>query len=494
MHVFRMRERLLGTSTKTLAEGTTQEGPPQDDCTRQFLPPESALYPHPSTGCVSAKAYLQADSFCVVTSIDWLRVLPYLIERLLRLSSSAQWPHQCSAAMFGSSQDRARQLAGRKRRERISSSGSNSTLRSISSSSHASQQYHIKSTLTPCNQESAVIKENPQTLQGHQILQAEYLSQVLYSDLGASASASASPPQSQFRTSLRQSKYGSMEMSPAVTRHLRNVTAPATEMIVPDCQALHQRVRPGVAFTRPLERSTSESHLRSHAAVSLRGGQGGFYVRDHTESREYTCTLFDKVNDKKEGLPLRPFTREFPWVTEVYCHPQWHVPISSGASYEAFIESLSMTELERFIVLFSNKPRFLPVSLATARQVFFIVLTAPQQKVFKNIIISRGMALHALAEGGIGVQCTIHPATSNPEANPAVMLEHLLEATERPELLARHGVTKFGLKHILRPTLSFVEEAQKVDLTTEYRSYAFLSTFDIIFTVVVLQNYANVVM
>ena len=439
MHAICVKERLLGTARKKLAQGTTQEGSPRDHYLDQSRSLQSVHSVFPSEHATHFSAPISAN---------------------------------CSTTMFGSSQDRARQLAGRKRRERIASSGSNSTLRSSSSSSHAFQQYHSALALDPGTQQSAVIKENPRTLKGHHILQAEYLSQVLYSDLGASASVSADPPQSGFVTSRRHARYGSLEMLPAVTRHPRNVTAPLAESMTPNHQPLSQRAQHGVA----LGRSTSESHKRLQAAVSLRGGRDGCYTGDGTERREYTCTIANEKYDEKRNLPSRPFILEFPWVTKVYRHPQWHAPISSGASYEAFIDSLSTTELERFRDLFGKTPGFLPASLATARQAFFMTLTGPQQRVFKNIIISKGMALLAMTEEGVGVQCSIHTVMCNSETKPAVMLEYLLEATERPVLLLKESARMPRCNPIRVSTLSIMEEAEKAELITEYEPYAFLST------------------
>lgn len=121
--------------------------------------------------------------------------------------------------MFGSSQDRARQLAGRSRRERISSIGSHSSSLSIGSS-HTSSQPRIATrspdstiglngakdgSISP-SVSQLPIWPHPLEVEQHR-LQTEHLSHVLYNSLDLCEPASLS--QRQFGAS-RHIRYGSL--------------------------------------------------------------------------------------------------------------------------------------------------------------------------------------------------------------------------------------------------------------------------------------------
>jgi hypothetical protein len=206
--------------------------------------------------------------------------------------------------MFGSSQDRARQLAGRNRRERISSCTSS---RSISSSSQAPQQSptsilesKVPSAIeehpscehdgdglalalaqvnsgqqdenaTPLFSASQFASGLPGPQAEQQCLQAEHLSQVLYSSLASSASAN--PPQSQF-SATRHTRYGSLGSIP-VPHALRG--------------------------------AASEYQLRPQTVVSMRGGSGGYDGRITDKQvaalREHCSTYWDLWNAHKARNP-----------------------------------------------------------------------------------------------------------------------------------------------------------------------------------------------
>lgn len=121
--------------------------------------------------------------------------------------------------MFGSSQDRARQLAGRSRRERISSIGSHSSSLSIGSPHTSSQPGNATTPPGPTFERNDAkdgfilpsvsqlpVWPHPLKVEQHR-LQSEHLSQVLYNSLDLCEPASL--PQRQFGSS-RHVRYGSL--------------------------------------------------------------------------------------------------------------------------------------------------------------------------------------------------------------------------------------------------------------------------------------------
>lgn len=400
--------------------------------------------------------------------------------------------------MFGSSQDRARQLAGRSRRGRINSNGSSVSCRSISSSSHASQLCRTDSTLDILSQQPPVIEEHstyytgqslngkhtsqtasrtpasntsmvPSTMYraslhtseaqrahiGQHIFQAEYINHVLYGNPAVPVSTALQSKQ--FERSPDHNRYSSWGTLPATTQQVRNFTAPVPSsgpygqqaLLLPMC-----RDRPVLP---PLEMAVFQSHLQPHTAVSLRGGHGygseASYAIQSKERTEDTCDtdLLDgnlryrlarsRQSQLKPDWSLlsRPFTREFPWVARVFRRLQWTAPIFSGHSYDAFLDSLSETELDRFCSLFGplSTDSFVGGKVGTARQVFFLILTSPQQQVFRNIITSRGLALLELNNYDSDTEQALPDAPPYNKTRPVAVLEYLLEATERPILLTQ---------------------------------------------------------
>lgn len=234
--------------------------------------------------------------------------------------------------MFGSSQDRARQLAARKRKERICSHDSHSSYRSISSSSQASQQSH---TIFPLEQDikrPLAIPEHPshgasltyqsqhtpgdpyvkEALNDNQVpvlmahdtsqcadgrtqsqleqyrLQAEYLGKVLYGSLNIPALDV--PPQSQFGSSSHYSPYGSLGMQSNTSYHLRSVTDPLSPTLLPTqhLSILHRQSSIPTTST-PWKTALDDDH-QMQVALSLRGGGNG-----ETSSRP------DHINETKEA-------------------------------------------------------------------------------------------------------------------------------------------------------------------------------------------------
>jgi len=226
--------------------------------------------------------------------------------------------------MFGSSQDRARQLAGRNRRERISSISSCSSSRTLSLSSRTSHlrdvqpaQVHAVSTIntadderlfsgkTAASSDSTKSSIETYTVQGafrplavphlvegldclqteqHRV-QAEHLSRVLHSSLSLTNVTNA--PESQFALA-RHIRYGSLGTDSVIIQHPRSITTPLPSTCLPETileellALLHTTTVPS------LHTSVSDHHLGSEPTVSLRGGSGNYvgsggYSNDYNE-------------------------------------------------------------------------------------------------------------------------------------------------------------------------------------------------------------------
>jgi DCN1-like protein 1/2 len=225
--------------------------------------------------------------------------------------------------MFGSSQDRARQLAGRSRRERISSISSCSSSRSMSLSSRLHHPRATPPAQVPTVDPTATVEESassinadtsinpiassietytvngaftplsvPHVAEGldrlpaeqHRI-QAEHLSRVLHNNL--SLTNVADLPQSQF-TLPRHTRYGSLGAHSITLQHPRSITAPVPTALLPDPKLEDLLAMLYTTIVPPLRVSVSDHHLKTGPAVSLRGGSGGYvcpkgYSDDHTE-------------------------------------------------------------------------------------------------------------------------------------------------------------------------------------------------------------------
>lgn len=211
--------------------------------------------------------------------------------------------------MFGASEDRARQLAGRQRWKRISSSGSSSSYRSASSSSQLSQLSHreTSSSFEQNPQRPSPIPEHPspthfvsvnnlldlgglqdlvepiaasdveeafsrmvsknlhpQSL--HQRTQTEHLSHVLH---GETASGAASPPPtSYFAIPGRTKQYGVLGWGAKILQQVRHVTEPASLV------QIEGRLSTVVTVHNLNSRSVSSNNINTQSMPSMRGGAG----------------------------------------------------------------------------------------------------------------------------------------------------------------------------------------------------------------------------
>jgi len=348
--------------------------------------------------------------------------------------------------MFGSSQDRARQLAGRNRRERISSISSRSSSRSVSSSSRAPPPRNYLSTpdsttklpsaieeyaaghengtvLDTCavkSQKQRLVEDEPplsasQVASGqggsqveHHRLQAEHLSQVLYN--GFALVASVSPPQSQF-SSTHQVQHGSVGWQPDNLLHPRNITASDPPYHLVTSSLLDLLDLFSVNTKDALGAFISEHDPSLLAIASLRGGSGGnggdslpamqplggTFDEEFTIWIRHVCMLDLKLDLDISGAYHDNFVQESQHrlTSElrselVFLHrvPNYqNIYVTSGHQYTAFRRSLSTRKLVRFDLLFG--PPF-PKDPYTAIQVpcvtFFHSLDNNQKDRFGELL------------------------------------------------------------------------------------------------------------
>ena len=362
--------------------------------------------------------------------------------------------------MFGASEDRARQLAYRKRRDRIISGNSCSTYRSLSSASRISQQSHVSPTLEHETEHSAqrpgnatdpvnsFLPTDPQHSQAEQHrIQTEYLSQVLYDDL--SLATTVGPPDRQPAAAPHSGKYGSLGPS-TTSRHIRNATAPISYTEIQNVLASSTQSHADL--------STLDECFRRQTMASLRGGgsddilktQGlPHMMQSQVPSHVIPPLRTQQPNQKniQEGsnhppspyptptcmIPGHDSTRQYmqiyPWARRWYYRREWVTPILCGQYLTDFRTCLSDAEGRDFLALFlSVSPDSSAPSAPDARRSFFRNLDAARQDIFRRIIEGRGHELELVERGYTDPQLVV---TINLPP-PGIMLYHLLEALETP--------------------------------------------------------------
>ena len=339
--------------------------------------------------------------------------------------------------MFGASEDRARQLAGRQRWKRISSSGSNSSYRSASSSSQLSQR-ETSSIFEHNIQRPSVIPEHhtntaddllhglfdlrKQNAPGcipasgleeilaqmtaedqhphaqQQRSQAEHLSHVLYND---TAIADDLPLPSGCSILPHETKsYGVLKPGPAILKQIRYMTAPV--LPVSD-QSVTSSAHGSI------DRSTSASIAHAQMIVSLRGGAG----------------------DEPFGNSTPPPWLGTPsWLDLAQTHPCWIMPFNNGPDYEAFFDSLSPTQAEAFSRLFSSHLSPEPEAFRLSRRVFEKQLSREQRQSFVQMLTVR---IHAMLgpklDQILGLNETIRlPSLPDHSRYPVVCMPPLVDA------------------------------------------------------------------
>ena len=377
--------------------------------------------------------------------------------------------------MFGASEDRARQLAYRKRRERVISGNSGSTYRSLSSASRNSQQLQLSSTLEQdatqlpvhvehYSQESNVeatdsvkplLVTDKEHLQMEQhILQAEYLSQVLYDTLSLADAGGVSNTLPVLASHF--SKYGTLGHL-ITSHHLRNVTAPIAYTDIPSLLASNMQSHPDLPTLPPLQSTPLvDYHRQAQVMVSLRGGGKDDVHPRQERSRPMQTSQLNQTNpalrtqqpnqtSAQPSLPrssllppevvsvhdsTRQYTQICPWATRWYWRSEWIVPLQSGHEVMAFLASLSQVDIRNFSFLFgpSMPPTHWTSSGANARRYFYRRLDHNAQDLFQRMIGARARELSGVELGLPDPQIVaLQTATS-----PRIMLYHLLESLEEP--------------------------------------------------------------
>lgn len=332
--------------------------------------------------------------------------------------------------MFGASEDRARQLAGRQRWKRISSSGSSSSYRSASSSSQFSQLSHREisyifeqnpqrptpipehpspTRFVPVNSLhdlgglqylvqpiaasdveeafSRMVSKNlhPRTL--HQRSQTEHLSHVLF-DETATGHASP-PPTSPFTVSGLTKPYGVLGWGAKILQQVRHVTEQA-----PPAQA-EGHLSTLVTVHDFTSRSLSSDDVSTQSMPLMRGGAG----------RE----------------------PQFDW-TAIQQHELWDCPFNTGASYRSFILTLRHywpDEYAHFNSLFNNSHG---LEADPARQRLLLTLGIEGLKMIRTILFDRARAmLGTTLSGGSQTYPEIHH-----------IRRESLQGAEYPAIVPRH--------------------------------------------------------
>jgi hypothetical protein len=390
--------------------------------------------------------------------------------------------------MFGASEDRARQLAYRKRRERIVSGVTCSIYRSLSSASHVSQQSHLSSTWNEESSRSPVQTEHrpsqagtihseniPATqhnkrclkfdplltadppcsqMEQHR-LQAEHLSQVLYSTL------SLATPAPKSSSALSLSSFLSVQGIPG--RHIRNITAPVA---LADLSALFASTPPGRQDlpTLPfIHRTLCDGQLHQQSMVSLRGGGDphdlfrstsqshpnnsgqapGIQLQTQmtkaqmqASAQAYQSQAHAEAQAQKARIQAffsqyhtyeRQYLTLFPWAREHHLVPAFLVPISCGSYLNSFLGLLPLNDANYFLNFFG--PQQLPTSytspVANARRQFYLNLDEHVKSTFQDVIFARATELIAVRDGQPDPQLSLQARPDH-----RVMLFHLMEAME----------------------------------------------------------------
>ena len=311
--------------------------------------------------------------------------------------------------MFGASEDRARQLAGRQRWKRISSSGSHSNYRSVSSSSQASHwdtssifeqniqrpspipehythtvngitgdqhsrggMHHVLQSAVASDVEGVLSRmmaedQFPRTQQ--QRNQAEHLSQVLYNDTTID---NVLPPSSHHYVLPSQTKqYGSLQSRATTLHQIRNSTAP-----VPRTHEGGPQLTSMSAYDLT-DHSMSVGITQRHTIVSLRGGADDGLVH---------------ANKLPSGS-VSTFSHEFPWILSAMAHACWYLPFNSGIMYKFFLDTLTPEQVKEFIRLFSKDSKCQENEFDSQRHEFYAKLDLDSQVNFKRVIIERAKEL-----------------------------------------------------------------------------------------------------
>jgi hypothetical protein len=332
--------------------------------------------------------------------------------------------------MFGASEDRARQLAGRQRWKRISSSGSSSSYRSASSSSQLSQLSHCETSYifehnpqrpTPIPEHpsptrfvsidslhdlgglqylvqpiaasdveeafSRMVSKNlhPQTL--HQRSQTEYLSRVLYDH--TTPGHALPPPTIPSAVSGQTKQYGVLGWGAKIRQQVRHFTEPASPV------RIEGHLSTVVTVHDLTSRSVSSDNISTQAIPSMRGGAG-------------------------------PEPR-FPW-TAIQQHQLWDCLFNTGAIYHSFISWLRRHRSEDYALFVSLFDNSYGLEADPVRQHLLLTLGTEARQTIRGILLERAKAILGSALFG---------GSQSPTEIQRILTESLQD-TEYPAIKPRH--------------------------------------------------------
>ena len=325
--------------------------------------------------------------------------------------------------MFGASEDRARQLAGRQRWKRISSNGSNSSDRSASSLSQLSHcetssvfeqniqrptpipEHHAYTANSPRGDQhdsgglqqfaqsaavsgveealSQIMAKNQHSRMQQQRSQAEHLSQVLYND--AAINNILLPSSSHPVLPSETKQYGVLGWGVKVLHQVRHATAPTPQAYAADHQSTHDVAN----------RSVTTDIMRTQKIASMRGGASDSWPKFWQMARQ---------------------------------HEVWGHAFNTGIMYRSFVDSLSPVKASLVSDLFGERGDMGP-SFNLSRQLFYRDLESDEQAIFRRMIIERarnllGSTLYGRAQSPDELH-RIMASSTNGDGYPPVYLEHL---------------------------------------------------------------------
>src|SRR5690242_13510670 len=229
----------------------------------------------------------------------------------------------------------------------------------------------------------------------HQRSQAEYLSQVLYSDM--TIKDVLLPPSNCFVLPSLTKKYGVLGWGAKIFKQSRHATEPATQSYAQDRQSNVSKM------LETTNRSVSAAFTTTQPTVSMRGGG---------------------------GYPVESF-----WHIATY-HIYYDLPFNTGAAYRKFVDALSPANRDRFNELFVDS-KDMSLELNLARQAFYLRnLESEHRRYFWDAGFERAMELVGL---------TMTPGKDPPDDHLEQIRETSIEGDVYPQVtLERLAVTFIG--------------------------------------------------
>jgi hypothetical protein len=346
---------------------------------------------------------------------------------------SSIWPRPrtvVTRAMFGSSEDRARQLAGRQRWRRIASSESQSSYPSASSSSQQPSQNQPMDITGRAIQRSATIAEhrNPYNTftQGSQRSHGQmYPGQSLHNN-----NPNRNLPPQQATSSWR---YGVLEPRP-IPSQSRNITDVGSHLRTMGCSSTTPISQMGPTLPH-IHQSLFGPYQPSQIPISLGGGAPGIQqsqVPGVLPARAIN-PAWDSYRTQVEwdGIHLN-----FPWMPPDPAHPAWSIPISSGEWYQYFLASLDRQQFEAFCCYFGQNWGANTPGAALSRKTFYQSLYPYPQNAFRRII-DECRSIVPDYMGFRGASSIISPpllegplaAPLHSQPRPVITIYHMISAT-----------------------------------------------------------------